>query len=201
MLIAGPGGACFHGNGPVLLESGALKPFSELSLGDVIKTSDGEGQFSFNPVLTLPHDRNTEPAAFLTLITETRKSVYMTSDHFIPKCDTTLVTANELVVGDCLLTIDGKETLVDISSTMKSGVYTAITKDKFIVVDGIVASPYSKNTDPDPKRNYDKYLKELEKERKRKLEYFVRKASSFNKANKGPKSVASIAKFLRGKQR
>jgi hypothetical protein len=78
-------------------------------------------------------------------------------------------------------------------------VYTAITKDKFIVVDGIVASAYSKNTDPDPKQNYDRYLKELEKERKRKLEYYDRKATAFN--SKGSKSVASIAKFLRGKQR
>lgn len=103
-------------------------------------------------------------------------------------------------MGDCLLTADGKETLTDISSAMKSGVYTAITKDKFIVVDGIVASPYSKNTDPDPKQNYDKYLKELEKERKRNLEYYGRKAAAFNKASKGSKSVASIAKFLRGKQ-
>jgi hypothetical protein len=183
----------------VLLESGTSKPFSELSLGDVIKTSDGEGKFSFSPVLTLPHAKNTEPAAFLTLITETGKAVDMTSDHFIPKCDTTLVTAGALVVGDCLFTVDGKETLMDISSTMKSGVYTAITKDEFIVVDGIVASPFSKNTDPDPKQNYDKYLKELEKGRQRKLEYFSRKLSSFNK--KGTKATSSIQNFLRGKRR
>jgi len=182
----------------VLLESGASKPFSELSLGDVIKTSDGEGQFSFSPVLSLPHAKNTEPAAFLTLITETNKAVDMTSDHFIPKCDTTLVTASELNVGDCLLTIDGKETLTEISSTLKSGVYTAITKDKFIVVDGIVASPHSKNSDLDPKEQYDKYIIELGKQRQRKLEYFSRKAAA---SQKGAKPATSIRKFLRGIQR
>jgi hypothetical protein len=188
-------GACFHGNGTVLLESGASIPFSEVRLGDVIKTSDGEGNFSFSPVLTLPHDKNTEPAAFLTLITETRKSVDMTSDHFIPQCDTTLVTASELVVGDCLLTTDGKETLTEISSSLKSGVYTAITKDEFIVVDGIVASPFSKNSDLDPKRDYDKYLKELERERQRKLEYFHRKTAVFHK---GMNPAADIRNYLRG---
>eukprot|EP00613_Pedinella_sp_CCMP2098_P030587 CAMPEP_0171731224 /NCGR_PEP_ID=MMETSP0991-20121206/28806_1 /TAXON_ID=483369 /ORGANISM="non described non described, Strain CCMP2098" /LENGTH=103 /DNA_ID=CAMNT_0012326201 /DNA_START=475 /DNA_END=783 /DNA_ORIENTATION=+ len=73
-------GACFHGDGTVLLESGSSKRFSELSLGERIKTSDGRGGFSFNPVLSLPHVNNTEPAAFLTLTTETGKKVDMTSD-------------------------------------------------------------------------------------------------------------------------
>ena len=61
-----PPGSCFHGDGTVLLESGKSKRLSELSLGERIKTNDGRGGFSFNPVLTLPHANNTEPAAFLT---------------------------------------------------------------------------------------------------------------------------------------
>lgn len=141
-------GACFHADGTVLLESGESKRFSELSIGDVIKTSDGEGRFSFSPVLTLPHAANSEAATFLTLTTETNKAVVMTPDHFIPKCDAHEVTASELVVGDCLMTTDGKETLIEITSSEKSGVYTATTKDKFIVVDGVVASPYSLHSRP-----------------------------------------------------
>ena len=141
-------GACFHADGTVLLESGESKRFSELSIGDVIKTSDGEGRFSFSPVLTLPHAANSEAATFLTLTTETNKAVVMTPDHFIPKCDAHEVTAGELVVGDCLMTTDGKETLIEITSSEKSGVYTATTKDKFIVVDGVVASPYSLRSRP-----------------------------------------------------
>jgi len=173
-----PNGACFHGDGTVLLESGSSKRFSELSIGDVIATSDGQGGFSFSPILKLPHKNNNEPAAFLTLTTETDKKVEMTTDHYIPKCDRVVVTAGELVVGDCLLTTDGKETLMDISSIEKSGVYTAITKDKFIVVNGVIASPYSKNSDPDdPEFDYEKYRLELELSRPRKLRYFSRKAS------------------------
>mmetsp|Transcript_4368 Transcript_4368/g.9256 ORF Transcript_4368/g.9256 Transcript_4368/m.9256 type:complete len:392 (+) Transcript_4368:21-1196(+) len=165
---SGHQGACFHGDGTVLLESGNSKRLLELSLGDVIKTSDGEGRFSFNPVLNLPHNaNNSEPAAFLTLTTETGKMVVMTSDHFIPRCGQGEVTASELVVGDCVLTIDGKETLMDISATAKYGVFTAITQDKFIVVDGIVASPYSQIYDP--REKYVKYLSELNLATERKL--------------------------------
>eukprot|EP00613_Pedinella_sp_CCMP2098_P020808 CAMPEP_0171691086 /NCGR_PEP_ID=MMETSP0991-20121206/5341_1 /TAXON_ID=483369 /ORGANISM="non described non described, Strain CCMP2098" /LENGTH=177 /DNA_ID=CAMNT_0012279271 /DNA_START=61 /DNA_END=590 /DNA_ORIENTATION=+ len=60
-------GACFHGDGALLLESGATKKFSELRIGDVITTSNGQGVFSFSPVLFLPHKNNTEAAAFLSL--------------------------------------------------------------------------------------------------------------------------------------
>jgi hypothetical protein len=163
-------GSCFHGDSTVLLESGSTKRLSELSLGERIKTSDGQGGFSFNPVLTLPHANNTEPAAFLTLTTETGKKVDMTSDHFIPKCDQEQVTAGELVVGDCLHTVDGKETLMEISSTAKNGVFTAITQDKFIVVDGVVASSFSKDSDPTkPELDYEKYRLELGRNRNRKL--------------------------------
>ena len=169
-------GACFHGDGALLLDSGATKKFSELSIGDVIKTSNGQGVFSFSPVLSLPHKNNTEAAAFLSLTTETGKMVDMTSDHFIPKCDKQEVTAGELVVGDCLITIDGKETLMEISSTPKSGVYTAITQDKFIFVNGVVASPFSKDSDPEkPEQDYKKYRIELEQSRERKLAVRMKK--------------------------
>jgi hypothetical protein len=174
-----PGGACFHGDGTVLLESGLSKRLSDLKVGDKIISSDGLDHFSFSPVTVLPHAKNLEPAAFLNLTTETGKSVEMTSDHFIPKCDQEIVMASELVVGDCLLTVDGKETITEVSSSVKPGVYTAITKDKFIVVNGIVASPFSKNSDlVHPQKEIEKYELELERERQRKLAYLTRKAAA-----------------------
>jgi len=116
-------GACFHGDGTVLLETGLTKRLSELSLGDRIQTSDGQGGFSFNPVTTLPHANNTERAVFLILTTETGKKVDMTSDHFIPTCGNKGEgMAGELVIGDCIITVDGKETLSEISSAVKNGV-------------------------------------------------------------------------------
>jgi len=135
-------GAWFHGDATVLLESGLPKRFSELSLGDRIRTSDGQGSFSFSPVLTLPHANNSEPAVFLTLTTETGKKVDLTSDRLVPKCDRSEITAGGLMVGDCVFTVDGKETLLEISLTAKKGTFTATTQDKFIVVNGVVALSY-----------------------------------------------------------
>mmetsp|Transcript_28443 Transcript_28443/g.58170 ORF Transcript_28443/g.58170 Transcript_28443/m.58170 type:complete len:353 (-) Transcript_28443:172-1230(-) len=163
-------GSCFHADGTLMLEAGSSKRFSELNLGDRIYTSDGQGGFSFNPVLTLPHANNADPAMFLTLTTETGKKVALTSDHFIPKCNLNEVTASKLVVGDCLLSVDGNETLTEISSAVKYGVFTATTQDKFIVVDGVVASHFSKNSDPaKPELDYEKYRLELEQKRHHRL--------------------------------
>jgi len=173
-------GACFHGNGTVLLQSGATKPFSELIIGEFIKTYDAEGKLSFSPIKTLPHANNNEPAAFLALKTETGKEVEMTSDHFIPKCNLTVVTAGELVVGDCLLTSHGNETLMEISWAEKYGVYTAVTGDEFVVVNGIVASAFSKESRPrelERELDYKKYSMELERMKSSKFAHLSRKAT------------------------
>jgi hypothetical protein len=183
----GPGpGACFHADSTVMFESGETKKLSELTVGDRIKTGNDKGNFSFSEVLVLPHAKNTEPAAFLTLITETRKSVDMTSDHFIPTCDYEVVTAGELVVGDCLLTVDGKETLVEIAQTAKYGVYTAVTSEKFIVVNNVVASSHSRSSDSEhPDKQLEKYRLELAREQERSLSYFKFKAGKTAKALRG----------------
>jgi hypothetical protein len=178
-------GSCFHGDGTVLLESGTTKKLSKLSIGDVIKTSNRQGEFSFNPVLKLPHAENSETATFLNLTTETGKSVFMTPDHFIPKCNFHEVTASELVVGDCLLTMDGKETLMEIESAKKKGVYTAITQDEFIMVDGVVASPFSKKSRPSKSFwDFAKHGADLKREQTRLVGYFENFKAHF-RGNRG----------------
>ena len=71
---------------------------------------------------------------------------------------------------------DGKETLVEISSTAKRGVFTAITQDEFLVVNGVVASSFSKDSDPGkPELDYKKYRLELQQSRERKLAVRLKK--------------------------
>ena len=53
--------------------------------------------------------------------------------------------ARDLKVGDCLLTVDGQEAVASIASSTKNGIFTAVTEDKFIVVDGVIASPFSQD--------------------------------------------------------
>jgi hypothetical protein len=178
------GGACFHGDGVVQLESGMSKRLSELAVGDRILTSE-EGEFSFSPVTILPHSVNSEPASFLNLTTDSGKTVEMTSDHLLPKCNDEVTTAGSLVVGDCLFTIDGKETLTSITSSAKLGVYTAVTDRKFIVVNGIVASPHSENSDVNqPEMDYERYRLELEMQRQRDV-LFSRKSSDKRQGLRG----------------
>ena len=174
-------GSCFHASGTATLESGASKKMSELSLGDVIQIADEEGNLSFSQILMLPHKKNDELATFLNLTTESGKTTLMTPDHHIPRCGETIVLsmASELFVGDCLLTVDGKETLTEINSVVASGIYTAVTKEKFIVVDGIVASPFSRDSDRDHSmREYEEFRKVLENKQKLELGKTERKQRS-----------------------
>jgi hypothetical protein len=143
-------GTCFHGATLVTLKDGvSTKAMSELQLGDVIQTSDAKGNLGFSPVTVLPHKaNNTEMATFLKLTTDFGKAVRVTPGHLLPNCAGVVKQASELGVGDCLFTVDGKETLVEVSSSRDSGVYTAVTDHLFIVADGIVASPYSSENAP-----------------------------------------------------
>jgi len=100
----------------------------------------------------------------------------MTPDHYIPNCAGREITADKLVVGDCLDTIDGSETLFEITSVKKSGIYTATTKDKYIVVDGIVASPYSKFTRTEQAEDVDSWYLDYLKQRRGKLLSYLKKS-------------------------
>jgi hypothetical protein len=141
-------GTCFHSDTLLTLEDYTTKSMAELQVGDKIQTSDFNGSLGFSPVLKLPHNRgNNQTAKFLKLTTELGKALEVDPGHLVPRCDGLHdgqpVTASKLVVGDCLLTVDGKETLIEITSDTKFGVYTATTKDEFIVAGGIIVSPYS----------------------------------------------------------
>ena len=67
----------------------------------------------------------------------------MTPNHLIPRCDQNIIPAKHLRNGDCVMTIHSKNTILEILATTKTGVYTAITKDTFIVVNDVIVSPYS----------------------------------------------------------
>ena len=67
--------------------------------------------------------------------------------HSVPTCAKRGKTAvaRELKVGDCVMTVDGDEAVASIASSKKKGIFTAVTEDKFIVVDGVIASPFSQD--------------------------------------------------------
>mmetsp|Transcript_7449 Transcript_7449/g.13796 ORF Transcript_7449/g.13796 Transcript_7449/m.13796 type:complete len:403 (+) Transcript_7449:70-1278(+) len=138
-------GTCFHGATQVTLEDKTTKAMTELQVGDRIQTADIYGNLDFAPIISLPHlAGNNETARFLTLTMDSGKSLRLTPGHLMPTCVGMTLPASELVVGDCLMTVDGKETLFEVSKAATDyGIYTAVTQHTFIVTNGIVASPFS----------------------------------------------------------
>ena len=134
---------CFSGDDTVTLESGAIKLFSELAIGDKIQTADAMGALSFSNVVALPHAVNNKVASFVNVVTTSGKSLKATKMHLLQQCDGSLAYAGSLSEGDCLRTVDGGETVSALSMIKAEGIYTAVTTDEFLVVNGIVASPFA----------------------------------------------------------
>jgi hypothetical protein len=67
----------------------------------------------------------------------------MTRRHLVPLCSGELMVAQELQVGSCLRTVHGNEKVVSTEEVHVDGVYTAVTEQEFLVVNGIVASPFA----------------------------------------------------------
>ena len=110
----------------------------------MILSADRDGIISASPVVFLPHPENDITRKFDEVTLANGMTVRMTRNHLVPLCDGSLVTARSLEEGDCLNTVDGADF---VSSTKESiegrGIYTAVTEDEFLVVDGIVASPFA----------------------------------------------------------
>jgi len=138
-------GTCFHGSDMVVLEDGSQKTMESLQIGDRIQSADFNGTVSISPVVFLPHKSNDELTTFLEVTTESGKSVHMTPDHLIPNCGGDIIVARSLMVDDCIFTVDGHEAIKSITSSQMTGIYTAVTENKFVVVNGIVASPFSQD--------------------------------------------------------
>ena len=56
-----------------------------------------------------------------------------------------LVYAFKIAVGDCVRTVSGEDVVVKVESVRVEGVYTIVTNEEFIVVNGIVASSFGVN--------------------------------------------------------
>jgi hypothetical protein len=134
---------CFSGDSSVTFESGAAKRLSEVALGDRVQTADANGVLSFSEVVALPHAANNKLASFVSVATASGKSVKATKMHLLQQCGGSLVYAGSLAVGDCLRTVDGDEAVTAVSMTTAEGIYTAVTNNEFLVVNGIVASPFA----------------------------------------------------------
>ena len=139
---------CFSGSETVSLESGSVISISDVKVGDRVLAADLSGTLSFSEVISVPHSKNDIQTDFVELITKSGKSIKLTPGHMIlaGACignDQELVRAAAVPVGACLSTVDGLEAVTATYLTKGSGLYTIVTMQEYVVVSGIVASPFA----------------------------------------------------------
>ena len=141
--------SCFAGSESVAMKNGESKLISEVKVGDVVLAADASGNTMFSPVVFVPHGANTNTAKFVHISTAEGRDVKMTLNHVIPggACGSVLplVYASAVSVGECIMTVTGQEIVSSVTVVEGEGVYTIVTKEEFIVVNGIIASPFGAN--------------------------------------------------------
>ena len=143
MSRLGATSACFSGADTVQLESGETKPLSEVRVGDRVLSADAAGALSYSDVVFLPHAANQEAATFFELTTAGGKSVKATKTHLLQTCSGDLAYAGAVKAGDCLRTADGDEQVTASAKVETEGVYSLVAQNEFVVVSGVVASPFA----------------------------------------------------------
>lgn len=146
-------------------------PLSEVKLGDLILSSDFSGtRLTYSPVIAIPHKRNDIEAIFyhFELSTgdtenddDTNNDIKVMSKHVMSVLEQcaqttpapsssnhapTLKLADEVVLSDCLLTVNGYKQISAIHQhKSRAGLMTVVTMEEMVVVNGVVASPFAGN--------------------------------------------------------
>jgi len=143
--------SCFAGSETVVMESGETRSISMISPGDRIMAASGDFSTSFATVLLVPHSQNKYRADFVHILLESGLGVKMTQTHLIPSTqdcgskNVQNVRAIDLEVGSCVLTVEGQRRVIEMQIVSGTGLYTVITDKEYLVVNGIIASPYAFN--------------------------------------------------------
>jgi len=134
---------CFSGDSTLELESGEHKALEDVAIGDRVLTVDSNGKLSYSDVVFLPHGKNNKEAVFVNMAMESGTTLKATPKHLVRTCGGELVAAESVDIGMCLNTKTGGSTVTSKTYTVASGIYSAVTNNEFLVVDGVVASPFA----------------------------------------------------------
>jgi hypothetical protein len=141
--------ACFSGSEAVTMESGDMKMISDVTVGDCVLSSDVNGKTSFSDVIAVPHGYNNIETSFTQIFTSSGNDIKMTANHLLPSgvCgeELSLTKASNVEVGSCIQIVKGQEEVVSISIVKGKGIYTIVTNEEYVVVNGIIASPFAGN--------------------------------------------------------
>lgn len=145
----GPG--CVSGDSVIYLENGETKQIQDAKLGDKILSYNlKKNEYAYSPIVAIPHEKNNQLDNFIELKTSGDKTIKMTEKHLLPVLKKSassfkLLCADEIEIGDTIITKEGNETVKSLMKVELEGVYTVVTLEEYIVVDNIVASPFFEN--------------------------------------------------------
>jgi Hint module len=120
-------------------------------VGDRVLSADAAGRTSYSDVVYVPHGANSDDALFTHITTASGRDIKMTPSHIIlagpchSSASLPLTYASSVSVGDCVMTISGEDMVSTVETVRGKGLYTVVTKEEYVVVNGIVASPFAAN--------------------------------------------------------
>ena len=120
-------------------------------VGDRVLAADAAGKLSFSEVVFVPHSANKVTAVFIHITTAGGRDIKMTKSHVLPAgaCGTSsslpLKYASQVSVNECVMTSTGEEKVSSVGMVRTEGAYTLVVKEEFIIVNGIIASPFAFN--------------------------------------------------------
>lgn len=141
---------CFAGSEMVTLQSGVSKPIADVVVGDRVLAANAQGALRFSDVIAVPHAKNNDRVVFNEISLANGADIRMTGEHLLPvaaSCGVdavfTVTAAKDVAVESCVMTIDGQSSVVSNNKVAGSGIYTIVTNEEYVVVNGIVASPFA----------------------------------------------------------
>jgi Hint module len=143
--------ACFAGSETLSLESGEVRAISDVRVGDRVLAADAAGRTSYSDVVYVPHRANSDDALFTHITTASGRDIKMTPSHIIlagpchSSASLPLTYASSVSVGDCVMTVSGEDMVSTVETVQGKGLYTVVTKEEYVVVNGIIASPFAVN--------------------------------------------------------
>ncbi|XP_050521395.1 protein hedgehog isoform X2 [Daktulosphaira vitifoliae] len=148
---------CFTGDSTVTTLAGK-KPMKDLKVGESVLALTNDGQLRMSKVLLFLDRSTTARTDFVTLVTDTGKSITATPTHLVLRWEkaersqiwnANPVLAKRIRVNDTLLTVVHHskglqaERVVEVRHIERQGLYAPLTVDGTVVVDDIVASCYA----------------------------------------------------------
>jgi Hint module len=133
----------------VTVESVGATPISCIRVGDRVLAADALGRTFYSDVVFVPHGPNKQSALFVHISTAHGRDIKMTENHIIPSglcgnfASLSLSYARNVNVGDCIMTVTGEERVSAVGVVPGQGLYTIVTKEEYVVVNGIIASPFA----------------------------------------------------------